>query len=71
VTDKFISAVESDSDWELVFEGKIYKTVGARYLWDLLSKNAYTHNEPGIFNTDIIEKYNTGHYAFNLDRVNP
>ncbi|MBN1500118.1 MAG: adenosylcobalamin-dependent ribonucleoside-diphosphate reductase [Spirochaetes bacterium] len=71
ISDEFIHAVENDKDWDLVFQGKIYKTVKARYLYDLLAKNSFIHNEPGIFNSDKIEKYNNGYWAFKLDRVNP
>ena len=71
ITDAFIEAVEKDRDWNLVFEGKIYKTVKARNLYDLLARNAYIHNEPGIFNADTIERYNNGYWAFKMDRVNP
>ena len=71
VTDAFIQAVKDDEDWDLVFDGKLYKTVRARYLYDLLAKNAYTHNEPGIFYTDTVERYNNGYWAFRMDRVNP
>ncbi|MDC7124413.1 MAG: ribonucleotide reductase N-terminal alpha domain-containing protein, partial [Spirochaetales bacterium] len=71
VTDAFIKAVKENSDWDLVFDGKVYKTVKARYLYDLLAKNAYMHNEPGIFYSDTVEKYNNGYWAFKMDRVNP
>jgi ribonucleoside-diphosphate reductase alpha chain len=71
ISDAFIQAVENDQQWNLVFNGEIYKTVNARYLYELLAKNAFTHNEPGIFNSDTIERYNNGYWAFKLDRVNP
>jgi len=71
ITDEFIRAVENNEDWDLTFKGKIYKTVKAEYLYSLLAKNAYTHNEPGIFNTDAVSKYNNGYWAFKMDRVNP
>ena len=71
ISDAFIKAVEEDGDWDLVFNGKVYKTVKARYLYDLVAKNSYIHNEPGIFNQDLIEKYNNGYWAFKMDRVNP
>ena len=71
VTDDFIAAVENDDDWDLVFEGKVYRTVRARYLYDLLARNAFTHNEPGIFYADTVERYNNGYWAFKMDRVNP
>jgi ribonucleoside-diphosphate reductase alpha chain len=71
ITDDFIRAVENDEDWDLTYKGKIYKTVKAEYLYHLLTKNAYTHNEPGIFNADTVSKYNNGYWAFKMDRVNP
>ncbi len=71
ISDAFIRAVEEDADWDLVFDGKVYKTVKARYLYDLVAKNSFIHNEPGIFNQDLIEKYNNGYWAFKMDRVNP
>ncbi|MBF9015680.1 MULTISPECIES: adenosylcobalamin-dependent ribonucleoside-diphosphate reductase [unclassified Oceanispirochaeta] len=71
ITDAFIKAVEDDADWDLVFNGIVYKTVKARYLNDLVSRNSFIHNEPGIFNQDLIEKYNNGYWAFKMDRVNP
>ena len=71
ISDTFIEAVENDAEWDLMYNGKIYKTVKARYLYDLLAKNSYIHNEPGIFNKDHVEKYNNGYWAFKMDRVNP
>jgi len=71
VSDAFIEAVKVDKDWELVFDGKVYKTLKARDLYDKLAHNAYKHNEPGIFNRDIVERYNNGYWAFKMDRVNP
>ncbi|OQX28718.1 MAG: ribonucleoside-diphosphate reductase, adenosylcobalamin-dependent [Spirochaeta sp. LUC14_002_19_P3] len=71
VTDEFIQAVEEDGDFNLHFGGKVYKTVKARDLYNKLAKNAYFHNEPGIFNSDIVQRYNNGYWAFQMDRVNP
>ena len=71
ITDAFIKAVKDDADWNLTFKGKTYRTVKARHLYDLLAKNAYMHNEPGIFNADTIERFNNGYWAFKMDRVNP
>lgn len=71
ITDAFVEAVKAGADWDLAYRGKVYKTVKARHLYDLLAKNAFIHNEPGIFNTDTIERYNNGYWAFKMDRVNP
>lgn len=71
ITDAFIDAVEKDANWNLTFGGTVYKTVKARYLYDLLAQNAFMHNEPGIFNADTVERFNNGWWAFKMDRVNP
>ncbi len=71
VTDEFIRAVEEDGDFNLHFNGKVYKTLKARDLYNKLSQNAYIHNEPGIFNFDTVQKFNNGYWAFQMDRVNP
>jgi ribonucleoside-diphosphate reductase alpha chain len=33
VTDRFMEAVRHDEPWDLVFDGKVYRTVSARGLW--------------------------------------
>ncbi len=71
ITDAFVRAVKSDGPWDLSFGGKVYRTVRARDLYTLLTENAFLHNEPGIFNADLVEKYNNGYWAFRMDRVNP
>lgn len=71
ITDAFMEAVEADADWDLVFNGEVVKTVRAKYLFDLLTENSFMHNEPGVFNRDIVERYNNGYYAFTMDSVNP
>ncbi|MBN1648396.1 MAG: adenosylcobalamin-dependent ribonucleoside-diphosphate reductase [Spirochaetales bacterium] len=71
ITDRFIEAVKNDDNWDLTFGGRVYKTLKARALYDQLARNAFLHNEPGIFNTDTVERYNNGYWAFKMDRVNP
>jgi ribonucleoside-diphosphate reductase alpha chain len=72
VSRKFMDAVEKDLDWDLVFNKKVYKTVKAKYLYDLIMKNMYLHNEPGIFFEDEVERYNNAkELGLKLDSVNP
>lgn len=71
ITNKFIEAVENDEDWDLVFEGKIYKTLKARELYDKMTKHAWWYNEPGALFLDTVEENNNGHHAFKMDRTNP
>jgi len=71
ITDKFIDAVKNDEDWDLIFEGKTYKTIKARELYDKITKHAWWYNEPGVLFLDTVEKENNGHHAFTVDRCNP
>jgi len=71
ITDAFMEAVNKDIDWDLKFKGEVIKTVSAKYLYELMTKNAYEHNEPGILNLDTINRFNNGSYAFNIQEVNP
>jgi ribonucleotide reductase alpha subunit len=71
VTDKFMKAVDEDKDWNLTWGGDVYKTVRARHLWDMIAKNAYKNNEPGIFNVDTINRYNNGWWMYEIHQCNP
>ena len=71
INNAFIKAVEEDADWDLKFENKIYKTVKARHLYNLMAKNAFINNEPGIFNVDHVNENNNGYWAFDINEVNP
>jgi len=71
VTDDFINAVKNDKDWDLTFDNKVYKTVKAKELYNKLAKNAYFNNEPGIFYSDTVNRFNNGYWNFNMDRCNP
>jgi ribonucleoside-diphosphate reductase alpha chain len=71
ITDDFMNAVKEDKNWDLTFKDKIYKTVRAKDLYDLIAKNAFEHNEPGIFNLDHVNRDNNGWYMYDIQAVNP
>lgn len=71
ITDAFIKAVKEDADWDLVFDGKVYKTVKAKYLYELITKNAFTFAEPGILNIDTINKESNVWYIGEIKATNP
>ena len=71
ITDKFIEAVKKDLDWNLEFEGKIYKTVKAGYLYELMTKNAFIYAEPGILCVDTINKESNVSYIGSCEQTNP
>ncbi len=71
ITDVFMDAVNNDLDWDLQFKGKVYKTVKAKKLYNLIMKNAYMNNEPGIFNLDHVNNTNNGYYMYEIEAPNP
>ena len=71
ITDAFMKAVSEDADWDLVFEGKVYRTLKARKLYETLAKNAYEHNDPGVFFVDTVQRDNNAWWAFVMDACNP
>lgn len=71
ITDAFIKAVKEDGDWDLKFEGKVYRTIKARDLYDKMVKNAYMNNEPGIFNLDHVNQESNSWYLYDIEQVNP
>ncbi len=62
VSDAFMKAVEADGDWDLYFKtehgDEMVKTVKAKEIFRILSKNNWSMAEPGILFWDRIENYN-------------
>ena len=56
ITDKFMRAVEDDAEWDLVFNGKVYKTIKARELFKKIVHGAWKYGEPGILFVDEIKR---------------
>ena len=69
VTDDFMRAVESDSDWQLKArkDGKVLKTIKAKDLWRQIAESSWECADPGLqFDTTI----NNWHTTPNEDRIN-
>jgi ribonucleoside-diphosphate reductase alpha chain len=71
VTDEFMQAVKDDTDFDLVFEGQVYKTVSATALWDDILRSTWDWAEPGILFIDRINKKNNLHYCETIAATNP
>lgn len=71
VTDKFMKAVKNDSDFDLVFEGRVFDTVRARSLWEAILRNTWDWAEPGVIFIDRVNEMNNLWYCENISATNP
>jgi ribonucleoside-diphosphate reductase alpha chain len=71
VTDPFMAAVKADGPWELVFDGKVYRTVAARDLWNRIMQSTYDYAEPGVIFIDRINAMNNLAYVETIAATNP
>lgn len=71
VTDKFIEAVKANGDWDLQYEGKVYKTIKARDLWDSILTSAWHNGEPGVIFLDRINEFNSLYDHCTINATNP
>jgi ribonucleoside-diphosphate reductase alpha chain len=70
-TDAFMDAVKADTNWDLKFDGKIYKTLRARDLWDRIMRATYDAAEPGVIFIDRINRENNLAYCETIRATNP
>lgn len=71
VTDEFMEAVQEDAEFELKFEGRVWKRVNARYLWEKIMRATWDWAEPGILFIDRINDRNNLWYAETIAATNP
>jgi ribonucleoside-diphosphate reductase alpha chain len=71
VTDAFIRAVRNDEAWDLAFDGKVYRTVAARALWERMMRATYEYAEPGVVFIDRANATNNLSYCEEIASANP
>ena len=71
ITDPFMDAVEKDGDWDLIWNGDVWKTVKAVDLWNKIMGATYGFAEPGVIFIDRINERNPLRYLEKICATNP
>lgn len=71
LTHEFMDAVKNDTDFDLTYEGDVYKTVRATKLWNDIISHAHTSAEPGLLFWDTMKDYHNAEYCSPLVSTNP
>lgn len=71
LTHEFMQAVENDTDFDLKYQEKVYKTVKAKELWETIIDCAHSSAEPGLLFWDTMTDYHNAEYCSPLVSTNP
>ena len=71
ITDEFMTAVKNDTSFDLKFEGRAYRTIRAKSLWDKILRHSWDWAEPGVMFIDRMNAKNNLWYCETIETSNP
>ncbi len=71
ISDSFMNAVKEDKTWDLQWQGRVYRTIQAKELWNLICESAWTAGEPGLMFKDRYNKESNSWYFEEIIATNP
>jgi ribonucleoside-diphosphate reductase alpha chain len=71
VTDAFMEALDSDTEYDLIFDGVVRGSLSASMVWDEIMNSTWDWAEPGVLFIDRIQEMNNLWYCETIEATNP